>query len=396
MKKPLVLVIAVCLATASAITALWYLYSQNQLSPWVNPLLETFNFTKPTPPVSWGFLPYWSISKWTDKYYQQFTHINFFSLTLNPDGTIKKMDNAREQEPGWTALQRDSTKKLLQTAKNRGQTLSLTLFSGTTSDIANIVSDPAGHAQNTINDVVPLMEEYGFSDLNIDLEDPIETPQSTRTSFNKYVAELDRLLKIRLPQATISLDYISISTVRPRLTDLKELNFYVDRFIVMAYDYHSPGSTVAGPVAPASGSGELRSFDTTAAIDSALTLIPKYKLVLGVPIYGYQWQTLSPTLGSATIPRTGQTATAARVEELLRGCPNCQTGWDDIAQEAWAIIPEGDLYSQVFYGNERALASKIETAKAKNLGGIAIWALGYEGQNTLTPLEEYVRLIRPN
>lgn len=396
MKKTLITGIVISLLVAAIGGSVWYLTNRNQLSPLVNPILETFNFTKPISPVSWGFLPYWSLSKWDDAYYNQFTHINYFSLTLNPDGTIKKMDNAREQEPGWTALRRESTKNLLRTIKDRGQTLSLTIFSGTTSDIATIVSDPASHAQNTINDVVPLMEEYGFSDLNIDLEDPIETPQATRVKFNSYVAELDRLLKTRLPQATISLDYISISTVRPRLTDLRELNFYVDRFIVMAYDYHSPGSTVAGPVAPASGGGDLRSFDTTAAIDSALTLIPKYKLVLGVPIYGYQWQTLSSTLGSATIPRTGQTATAARVEELLKNCPNCQTGWDEVAQEAWAIVPEGDIFSQVFYGNERALASKIETAKSKNLGGIAIWALGYEGQNTLTPLEDYVRLIRPN
>jgi spore germination protein YaaH len=65
-----------------------------------------------------------------------------------------------------------------------------------------------------------------------------------------------------------------------------------DNIVLMAYDYHSTSSFVTGPVAPLSGAGIMSEYDVTAAVEKTLDLIPPQKLVLGIPLYGYEWETL--------------------------------------------------------------------------------------------------------
>jgi spore germination protein YaaH len=53
------------------------------------------------------------------------------------------------------------------------------------------------------------------------------------------------------------------------------------------------------------------------------------------------------------------------------------------------IFPEGDTFHQIYYENIQSLATKLDLAKKYNLGGTALWALGYESSTMLTPLENY-------
>jgi len=48
-----------------------------------------------------------------------------------------------------------------------------------------------------------------------------------------------------------------------------------------------------------------------------------------------------------------------------------------------------NTYHQIFYPDEGAMAAKVELAKKYNIGGVALWALGYEGKTILNPLIEY-------
>jgi spore germination protein YaaH len=45
-----------------------------------------------------------------------------------------------------------------------------------------------------------------------------------------------------------------------------------------------------------------------------------------------------------------------------------------------------DAFHQIFYPNKQAMQAKIELAKKYGLGGMAIWAIGYEDSSVLSPL----------
>ncbi len=79
------------------------------------------------------------------------------------------MGNAREEEPGWTWLKNSDLDNRLQMAKSKGQTLSLVVFNGNQDDIYKMINDPYLSAKNLLADVIPVMKQYGFTDLNLDI-----------------------------------------------------------------------------------------------------------------------------------------------------------------------------------------------------------------------------------
>ena len=50
-----------------------------------------------------GFQPYWLMPK-AAKVYDGIDTVTYFGLVINSDGSIKKLINPREEEPGWTNL----------------------------------------------------------------------------------------------------------------------------------------------------------------------------------------------------------------------------------------------------------------------------------------------------
>lgn len=55
------------------------------------------------------------------------------------------------------------------------------------------------------------------------------------------------------------------------------------------------------------------------------------------------------------------------------------------------VYKEDSYFEQIYYENEAAVKEKIALATAYRLGGIALWALGYEDDAMLTPLSSYKR-----
>jgi spore germination protein YaaH len=159
----------------------------------------------------------------------------------------------------------------------------------------------------------------------------------------------------------------------------------------MTYDYHYAGSSVSGPVAPVGGAGKEAEFDVETGIQKALDVLPKSKIVLGVPLYGYEWETIDPSPRSATIPTSGIVISNQRAEELLTTCSSCQKQWDANGQESYIIYEDEKTktYHHIFYPDQTATKAKVDLATKYDLAGLALWALGYEGNIILNPLSTY-------
>lgn len=329
-------------------------------------------------------MPFWLISKADKDYSKYITTLTYFGLTLNSDGTIKKLNNPQEQEPGWTALKADKFQKYK--AKQ-----SLLVISGDDSVISDMINDPVTSANNLIADVSPIMKgqglpagRQGFTDLNLDVETFMDASESARANFTTFVRTVKQGIN-----ATVTLDLIPISLVKQKLYDAKALGAIVDRVVLMTYDYHYSGSFTSGAVAPIGGAGETIEFDVETAVKEALKVMPREKILLGIPLYGYQWETINSASESATIPGGSSTASVRRIADILSRCATCSAQIDLVSKEPYLIFPENDYFNQIYYENEASMKEKIALAQKYHLGGVALWALGYEDATMLRPLTNY-------
>jgi spore germination protein YaaH len=160
----------------------------------------------------------------------------------------------------------------------------------------------------------------------------------------------------------------------------------------MTYDYHSPTSFITGPVAPLNGAGISSEYDVSTAVEIALKEIPKQKVVMGVPLYGYEWETILPYIRSAVIPDSGVIASNNRAEQFLSSCASCSAGFDSVAQESYLVYRDEQTgtYHQMSFPDTASMQAKIAFANEENIGGLALWALGYEGKTILQPLRTYI------
>ena len=333
-----------------------------------------------------GFLPYWLLDKADKDYAPYITTLAYFGLAVDVDGKPIYLVNPQEEEPGWTALK---------AGKFRPQNLkaSLLVHSADEDKIADLIKDPetAGHA--LVSEVAPIMKGRGFSDLNLDIESFLVASDSARANYTLFAQTVaDDVRKAQW--GTITIEIPPIALVKKFLIDPVAIGRLADYVVLMTYDYHYAGSFLVGPVAPVGGAGEVREFDVETAVQEAIKAIPKEKLLLGIPLYGYQWETLTAAPGSATIPGGASTASSRRVAELLATCATCSASLDPVSKEQVIVYAQGEYFNQIYYENEASLTEKIAIAQKYQLGGVALWALGYEDETILRPLKKYKQSFR--
>jgi len=336
-----------------------------------------------------GFLPYWFINKEGEDFAKYITTLTYFGLTINSDGTIQKFTKPTQTEPGWHTLNSGKVNKFLDVAGRANLTTSLLVFKSNNDAIDALLSDPVAHAQNLVNEAVPIMKQYGFTDLNLDIESTKEGSTDAQMRFTQFAKTLKRGLS---NVGTLTVEMSASDFVKNKLIDPKSIKDIADYVIIMAYDYHFPGSIVTGPVAPLSGGGVTYEYDTEIAVKEALKIIPKGKIILGIPLYGYEWETIGDTNHSAVVPGTSIVASNERAENLLSTCQTCTTIYEEDAQEVLLTFKDAKTGTnhQIFYPNERSTQAKINYTNVNKLGGLALWALGYEGKSILSPLSNYL------
>jgi len=327
-----------------------------------------------------GFLPYWLIDKVDKDYTKYITELTYFGLTVNPDGTILKYTKPGEAEPGWYALT---------SGKFNPPThipTSLLIFNGNQEEIYGLISQPASHAATLVAEIQPLMAQYGFESLNLDIESFIDASHSGQILFTQFVREI----KERLGKP-ITIDASPTDLVKTRLIDLQAVEPYVERVVLMTYDYHYSGSLVTGPVSPAGGAGIESEFDVETGIIKALEILPPEKIILGVPLYGYRWESITTNPRAATLPGSGVVVSNRKAEEFLDQCASCSAQTETLAKEKYLIYPDQETgtYYQLFYPDSDATQAKVLLATYYDIGGMALWALGYEGNTILEPLTNY-------
>ncbi|MGQ9511668.1 glycosyl hydrolase family 18 protein [Thermodesulfitimonas sp.] len=131
-----------------------------------------------------------------------------------------------------------------------------------------------------------------------------------------------------------------------------------DYIMLMTYDEHWFGGS-RGPIASLPW--------VVSVLDFAIKFLPREKILLGIPAYGYDWS----ATGTRVIPWN-------KVNELINQYGWSQVAWDDLACVPYLRYTDKGVAHEVWFENAYSLRIKLNLVRNYGLAGVAIWRLGFE------------------
>jgi spore germination protein YaaH len=215
--------------------------------------------------------------------------------------------------------------------------------------------------------MAPLLSAGEFDGVDLDIEGD-STPD--RPGFVRFVASFSKQLRTLSPSWSIMIDtYPSSAFDAYGFFDVKALAPYVDELFVMAYDMQYPG--VASATAPLAN----------ATLNDAMTLaeyasvVPARRIVLGIPLYGYDFPTTGRFDGAATkgtpVAVTYSEIVAARRPPL----------WDPVTETPFTVFKRKGKWHQTWFDDPVSIALKAALAARFGCAGVGVWELGMAGND---------------
>ncbi len=149
--------------------------------------------------------------------------------------------------------------------------------------------------------------------------------------------------------------------------DLKALAQSVDLICLMTYDQNTRW-TMPGPVA-----GYPWTVDN---LEYALQFVPKEKLSLGIPVYGYHWYAGEPGKDEKPNPTADYIGQQDVDGYIAAYHPHVE--WDSTDRVSWFYFYRDDNREWVFYTDKRGFQERFNLARDRGLQGFCSWVLGSE------------------
>jgi spore germination protein YaaH len=162
--------------------------------------------------------------------------------------------------------------------------------------------------------------------------------------------------------------------------DLKGIGAAVDLLCLMTYDEHTR-YTPPGPVAGHQW--------TVANLEYALKLVPKEKLSLGIPVYGYRWYAGDPSTDGKPNVRA-ETVGGADVKQLIDAF-HPQVQWDEEDRASFFRFYRDATREWVYYTDARTFQARYSLVAASGIQGFCSWVLGKEDPAIWDLLPDAVR-----
>jgi len=308
----------------------------------------------------YGYLPYWIDTTYYEYFQMELlTHISYFSVEINAtDGSLGDIPN------------QSCFLKILDLAHENAVWVHMTFNIFGSSDVSTFLNNSSAR-QNAINNISNFVANYCIEGANIDFEFVTAT---VRDSFNLFINDLaDALWNHPNGSKELYLATIAVPEWYPGY-DIAFLSIHSDGLYIMGYDFHWSGSSVAGPVSPCVPSSFWGQYCVAKAIgDYKASGVSGTKIILGLPYYGYDWPTVSNTMGSAT---TGSGSAVI----YYYAFDNANTHgrlWDDYSLTPWYRYYT-TAWHQCWYDDTVSLDIKYGMVNDSTLQGAGCWALGYD------------------
>ncbi len=373
-----------------------------------------------------GFVPYWEMDAGIADHVAgtPLTTLALFSVTNTTRGRIKT------GSPGYRSITGDVGRNLIRTAHQHGMRVELVFSSFGAARNTRLFTSPDVQAA-VVDALVTFSAELGVDGIDVDVEglDADLVP-----AYGEFVGALRDALRAAAPEAAISVATPANALGAAMARAASDAG--ADRILMMAYDYHSAGSSPGATTPLARRDGSARDLPWSIELYAALG-VPVERTILGLPLYGYVWPVAAPVpggpvigapsigRGDAWIPRrhldllTDPAAVPLHDDvELVEvyllasdgtiGLPSSppssspsaatQSGSAGTpAQSAGAGTPSGGAatgapgmpgtpgmqdpgpsWEAVYVDSPSTLAGKMQLALSHGYAGVGFWAIGYE------------------
>lgn len=311
-----------------------------------------------------GWHPYWVGSTYTAYQWNLLSDLCYFSYDASP--TTGNNTNASF---AWT------TASVVTVAKNNGTKIHfcVTMFSGHSTFWANTT------AQTTlINNIVSLLNTRAGNGVNIDFEG---MGSSDNAPFITFMTNLNNALNTANPNYQLSVCLYAVDW--SGTFNIPALNNIVDFYTIMGYDYYYSGSTTAGPTSP------LYNYQTgyNYTIAKSITTYIKAgatpsKLLLGLPYYGHEWEVTANTIPATTTGNFNSSRTLSYINNTPATYNATNKSWEGTCYSPYYSYQSTSIWRQCFIDDIYSLGRKYDMVNQRGLGGIGIWALGYDAGMT--------------
>jgi len=273
--------------------------------------------------------------------------ISIFEYHIAPNGDIaNQLNDAAAIETTW---QRRVTP--LATITN------LTSGGFSTEIVHQVLNNPTART-NLVNNIYDLVSTRGYGGVTIDFE---QVSAADRDLFTGFLRQLrDRLqaggyvLTIAVPAKT------SDNIPWLRGYDYGGIGAVVNYMFIMAYDWHHAGSE-PGPVAPIT---EIRR-----TIEFTIAQVPSRKIIIGVPLYGYDWIiSYQPGTVASAISNQNAIERAMRYQAPIQYSAEYQSPFFRYSDQ------QGRTH-EVWFEDVRSMSRKMQIVREYRLQAIGAWQL---------------------
>ncbi|MBO5244648.1 MAG: hypothetical protein J6B02_00965 [Selenomonadales bacterium] len=240
----------------------------------------------------------------------------------------------------------------------------------------DVLADPRAR-QNVIRQLAVYSLIYDLDGINIDFENVYDEDKDKLTEFVGEASELFRQMGL---VSSVDVTVPSNSSYWSLCFDRKALAERVDYMMVMTYDEHWAACPVSGSVA------SLPWVETN--IEKMLKLVPKEKLLLGIPLYTREW---TETKNGNKIKARSKTRWMKDVNALIAEKELTPTYLEEAGQDYIEYEEDGKLH-RIWIENAKSVDKRLSLIQKYDLAGAASWRKGFETED-IWPL--YQTALKP-
>ncbi len=239
---------------------------------------------------------------------------------------------------------------------------------GTSISTLNMLSSTTSR-QTLVQNVTDAAVSLGLDGINVDFE---QLSSDCGPHYVEFLRELS--IQCRNKGLVLSIDnYVPFN-----FNDYYRLDIQgqvADYVIIMGYDEHWHGSKDPGSVASISYVSD--------GLDRTLQEVPANKVVNALPFYTILWKTEGTDVTDEYITMSNEADFMSRA--------GVTAVWDEETCQNYAEWTSGNATYQIWLEDAESIAVKLNMMTTKNIGGVAVWRLGYGTQAAWELINAYLQ-----
>ncbi len=223
--------------------------------------------------------------------------------------------------------------------------------------------------QTLVQNVTDMAVNLGLDGINVDFE---QLSSDCGIHYVEFLRELS--IQCRNKGLVLSVDnYVPFNFNDYYRLDIQgEVADYV---IIMGYDEHWHGSKDPGSVASINYVSE--------GLDRTLQEVPANKVVNALPFYTILWKTEGTDVTDEYITMRNEADFMSRAGVTAE--------WNEETCQNYAEWTSGSATYQIWLEDAESIAVKLNMMSTKNIGGVAVWRLGYGTQAAWELIHAYLQ-----